>query len=595
MLVSSSRLSYFRSWVRVMAVVALGPVRVALAQPVVAEPNGVMVPQPPSPSEVSCCVTGRGFPADAASLQGLFAYRNDPNLNQYTDARTGPGVFSPLCGFEGTLVLRGGNCRLDFGWYNVNQSGVAPADSEIYTLIPRNDVDVYGNGGVDFCPLAGVPDANHAGEANKCKVKAFSASAIRTDPRYKGGLIGFALRGDSTTRCSETHYSQNELHKSCSGATCPNGGHWLMSLQYESKAFPDSYYLAFEDKPVTTFGPSDEQNDGDFNDFVFFITGVTCAGGGQACDASVGHPERLGVCAVGRTGCAPEGQTPACNPVAEPSAEKCNNLDDDCNGAVDEGDGLCAVGEVCEHGACVKGCGTGEFRCPSSLVCSVTGYCVDPSCKDVVCEAGQVCRGGTCTGGCNGAICPTGQECQLGRCIDPCASIQCEDNQICERGVCISSCSCRPCTQGKACRADGRCVDAGCENKTCEVGSLCIAGECKSACDGVICPGGAACTNGVCGEPVTNVPDKPAGNGGSNGGVIPMGGSSIIVSGATGSGNASNGAGANGSVRRGSGETGGCNCRVGTSPPRGSALLSIAAALALAAGIGGRRRQREGR
>src|SRR6188508_1512357 len=116
------------------------------------EPNGWPIPQPPSPPEVSCCVTGRGYPESAARLDGLFTYRNDPNINWITDAKTGPGVFSPLCGFSGTLVLRGGACKLDFGWYNVKQSG-APTDAEIYTLIPKDDPQVYGaGGGVDFCP-----------------------------------------------------------------------------------------------------------------------------------------------------------------------------------------------------------------------------------------------------------------------------------------------------------------------------------------------------------------------------------------------------------------------------------------------------------
>ncbi|HET9958975.1 MAG TPA: MYXO-CTERM sorting domain-containing protein [Polyangiaceae bacterium] len=589
MLARTSRFAFLKNGSRLLALLSLGAARSAFAQPIVAEPNGVMVPQPPSPAEVSCCVTGRGYPASAASLSGLFAYRNDPNLDQYKDAKTGPGVFSPLCGFEGTLVLRGGNCRLDFGWYNVTAGGAAPADNEIYTLIPKDDVDVYGNGSVDFCPLAGVPDANHQGEANKCKVKSFSAAAIRMDPHYKGGLIGFALRGDKNSRCSETHYSQNELHKSCTGATCPNGGHWIMSLQYESKAFPDSYYLAFEDKPVTTFGPNDEQNDGDFNDFVFFVTGVTCAGGGQPCDASVGHPERKGVCAVGRTGCAAEGQMAACNPIAEASPEKCNNLDDDCDGAVDNGQGLCEPGEVCDRGACVNACGSGEFRCPSDLVCSVTGYCVDASCKDVVCQDGQVCRGGTCTGGCNGAVCPIGQECQLGRCIDPCDSIKCEDNQICEKGVCISSCTCRPCAQGKACRADGRCVDAGCESMTCDAASLCVAGQCKNACEGVVCPGGAACSNGKCGEPLTNY-EPPTNTGGSGGGVIPTNGGSPFVTGGMNSGNASNGTGANSSgTRRGSAETGGCNCHVASN--RGTSAGALAGLLAFASVLARRRRR----
>lgn len=241
---------------------------------------------------------------------------------------------------SGALVLRGGNCKMDFGWYNVTGSSVAPADSDIITIIPNDDPDVYG---IDFCPLAGMPNPQtHPGEVGRCQVKTFEAADIRSHPRYLGGLIGFALRGAPGTLCGETHYSQNELHPSCTN--CTPAAPWIMSLMYESRAFPDSYYIAFEDRPAPSqnqgFGP-DQNNDGDFNDFVFYISGVTCEGGGQVCDLSATRPDLKGVCAVGRTGCAATGVEPPCNPVVEPGVEPCDNLDNDCNGLVDDGD-LCA-------------------------------------------------------------------------------------------------------------------------------------------------------------------------------------------------------------------------------------------------------------
>src|SRR4051812_45129229 len=60
-------------------------------------------------------------------LQTLFNLRGE-TLNWETDALTTPSVFSPLCGFTGTLLLHGGGCMLDLGWYNAVQSGgAAPA------------------------------------------------------------------------------------------------------------------------------------------------------------------------------------------------------------------------------------------------------------------------------------------------------------------------------------------------------------------------------------------------------------------------------------------------------------------------------------
>lgn len=548
----------------------------ALAQ--VTEPNGFPVPQPANADELSCCVTGRGYPASADELQGLFEYRNDPMLDSKKDAKTGPGVFSPLCGFTGTLVLRGGACRLDFGWYNVDPTGKAPADSEIYTLIPRTDTGVYGaNLSVDFCPLAGM--TTNAGEMGKCTVKTFAADNVRTDKRYKGGLIGFALRGDKTTKCQETHYSQNELHAKCT--TCSPQAPWIMALQYESKAFPDSYYLAFEDQPAGDFGKG-KTNDGDFNDFVFFISGVTCEGGGQPCDASASNPALKGVCALGRTGCASaDGGAATCAPVVTPTPEKCDNLDNDCDGTVDNGKDLCPAGKVCDKGTCVSACNTGEFQCEIPLVCNAAGFCVDPSCKDVMCQDGQVCRNGACTGGCNGAKCPTGQECQLGRCIDPCKNVMCPSNQVCDRGVCISSCNCRPCGDGKACASDGRCVDAGCESKNCP-GKLCVNGDCKDPCADVVCPGGATCSDGQCGEPM--ISPNPNASGGSSGiGITPTGSGGFEINIASG-GSASSVAGSTGNNNgsgRVAGEPTGCGCRTVPARGGGAALLGLIGLLAV--------------
>jgi uncharacterized protein (TIGR03382 family) len=46
-----------------------------------------------------------------------------------------------------------------------------------------------------------------------------------------------------------------------------------------------------------------------------------------------------------------------CDPAhcmpGEPTAERCNYLDDDCNDEVDEGDDLCPVGSACLAGKCV--------------------------------------------------------------------------------------------------------------------------------------------------------------------------------------------------------------------------------------------------
>src|SRR4051812_1898122 len=155
----------------------------------VAEPNGLSIPQPISadaPYQTS---------ANSLTLQSLFASRNE-QIDWQQDATTSPAVFSPLCGFTGTLVLRGGGCKVDFGWYNVNPNNVPPLDSEIYVLVPKSD------------PIFNQTFHPQAGEAGQT----FTAAAIQSDPNYKGGLIGFAFKGNPSEVCTQTHYSQRELN-----------------------------------------------------------------------------------------------------------------------------------------------------------------------------------------------------------------------------------------------------------------------------------------------------------------------------------------------------------------------------------------------
>jgi hypothetical protein len=398
-------------WVAgVGALLTLAPgVRAQLAEPAApADPQPLLVPLPVSPNEITDTnntVTTVPNAGNFVSLPALFKYRNE-TINYLTDAKTEPSTFSPLCSFSGTLVLRGGGCKMTFGWYNAVMSGGAPpADNEIYPLIPSTDPTVYG--GTAFTPLA---------TDGPWTLKTFTAQDIRNDANYKGGEIGFALvKGN---QCTQTKYSQRALNQTCT--SCTPKDPFITTVVYASTVTPNAYYMAFEDLPVdpTSFKAN---NDGDFNDFVFYITGLVCSGGGEPCDTKL-----QGACAVGKTDCSEDGKPGECRQVVKPTDEACDNVDNDCNGMVDDGDGLCPAGKVCDHGMCVGACGTGEFRCPTDLDCD-KGFCVDPLCKGKMCEAGKACRAGVCVGACDGVTCPIGQECQLGRCVDLCAGVTCLD------------------------------------------------------------------------------------------------------------------------------------------------------------------------
>ncbi len=488
----------------------------------VLEPNGLSVPIDAVTSETS--------------LQEYFDAEGE-TIDAVAQASTNPQVFSPLCDFQATLVLSGSGTTAAIAWYNVPADPNAAPDA-VYTI---------------------VPDDTPVGEV-------VNAAAIREDPNYAEGLIGFVLMKYGQ-RAYYTEYQRNVF---CSGCETPD--YWKMALTYPSTLYENTYYLAFEDWEGAD-ASSWQGNDGDFNDKVFRFTGVSCVGGGEACDTG-----KIGACGVGLTECSFDGGL-VCKQQIPEQPESCDNVDNDCNGEVDDGD-LCDEGKVCVQGRCVDSCLSGEFPCRTGLVCSA-GFCIDPACDGVVCEAGKVCRGGTCEGACDGVVCPLGQECQLGRCVNLCANVVCDAGAVCEKGVCVATCSCRGCPVELECAASGSCVEPGCDI-TCDVGQACSGGACVDACANAVCPGGASCLAGECGEPV---PGSDSGGTGSGGGIgIDTGSGGIVIgAGGTSSGSgASNGTGASSGVadKREVGEPG-CACRQ-SAPPRGRAFpLGLALALLL--------------
>lgn len=287
------------------------------------------------------------------------------------------------------------------------------------------------------------------------------------------------------------------------------------------------------------------------------------SGAGQPCAV----PGRLGVCAMGRT--VAVGREVTCAQVEPARARRCNGLDNDCDGRLDEGAGLCDGSRVCDRGVCVDGCESGA-PCPSGRVCSPRGTCVEAGCLEVECAPGQRCQQGECVGACDGVTCPRGQRCRAGRCSDPCEGVVCSGNEVCEdhadlstAGQCIPGCQCRPCAAGETCLPDGRCVDEGCANVTCPAGSRCERGECVDRCASPsgarLCLEDEVCRGGRCVAASEATPDD-AGTVGLDGGA---GGPAMEAA-------------------------SGCGCRAG-----GDASGTIGSAgVALAAALAGRRRRR---
>lgn len=403
----------------------------------VIEPNGLHVPGPSS--------SGSETP-----LSTFFTSRGEA-INWVNDAHTTPDVFSPLCGFTATFVLNQAGSHFGLAWYNADVTS-PPTGTELHMLLP----------------------------ANSAVGTTFTGTSIRMDPGYRGATIGFALIG------GETHYTERRWNR----VYTPNGMTWITALVYQSVNTPNAYYVGFEDGGTTGTSWS---NDGDFNDDVFFITGVTCSGGGAACDTGM-----MGVCADGVQQCT-DGGTLSCVPVIGSTTETCNAVDDDCDGMTDNGTALCPTSFVCDHGSCVHQCNSGEFACNGILVCSADGFCVDPACASMTCPSGTVCHAGVCRAPCDGVTCPYGEVCRVDRCVDPCDGVTCPSGQACDAGVCRDACTCLPCSGGLSCNAtSGVCFDAACASTTCGAGMHCAAGACTDDCAGATCPPGQLCMAGGC-------------------------------------------------------------------------------------------------
>jgi hypothetical protein len=118
-------------------------------------------------------------------------------------------------------------------------------------------------------------------------------------------------------------------------------------------------------------------------------TGELCNNIDDDCDGSIDEepevlddPDLEGECNVPPDGtvepCKPghwvcKAGTKVCEGDVQPRSEICNGEDDDCDGEADS-PSPCPSGE-CMNGTCAQPCQSGEFPCPGGLMCQ-QGYCV---------------------------------------------------------------------------------------------------------------------------------------------------------------------------------------------------------------------------
>jgi len=248
---------------------------------------------------------------------------------------------------------------------------------------------------------------------------------------------------------------------------------------------------------------------------------VICPGAGDTCDTGM-----VGVCNEGLTTCVGAGIE--CLSLVPASEERCDALDNDCDGTVDEGDDICGELSVCELGVCQPLCFEGG--CDGDQVCNDAGRCIDAGCDGVTCETGQRCLAGSCVDACEGIVCPEPFGCRAGQCLNICDELTCDECTVCDGAGCVPRCPDVACPSGTECNSTGFCVDTGCTAITCGAGEACVSGSCQDSCIAAVCPSGQECVSGV-GECLSINRPMPEEDGGAvvpDSGTTPPGDGSIM-------------------------------------------------------------------
>ncbi len=176
----------------------------------------------------------------------------------------------------------------------------------------------------------------------------------------------------------------------------------------------------------------------------------------RPCYTGPAGTQNVGICSGGTETCNSAGSAYGpCAGQVLPTQEVCDGLDNDCDGAID--DGIVGIGAACSTGLmgiCSAGttrCINGAFVCvqtqqPRTEICNG----LDDDCNGVVdngatCAANQTCTQGMCTCPnvtCNGACCAPGQVCGGSVCAAPTTTTTTTTTTTPSPGTCTAGPTC---------------------------------------------------------------------------------------------------------------------------------------------------------
>lgn len=468
-------------------------------------------------------------------------------LDYYGPETTGPVPLHP-----GTLAKKGSKYYLAGFNFQIFETNLSEADLKLLGYEPQYDT-------VDLGTVSITTFGTIAGTLTKAD---FGSSCAPSDPpnssaqQFGGG--GITVVGIKTGDPCYTGYAPTKNVGACKGGTwlvsdsgnelclgevlpsseiCSNGTDDDCDGEHDSLD-PDCYSLA----PL----PADADGDGypedvdcdDSNVLVHPDAEELCNGKDDNCNWAVDEsfPE-LGkpcdgpdddLCKNGTSTCAPSGTAVQCaNESPWNIVETCNFIDDDCDGATDEGlqnaCGTCGIEppDVCFDGIDNNCNGAIDEDCGD---CGPDGTACDDG---VPCTTGDTCHGGVCEGEPLDALCSDGNGCTTdvcnpkGGCISIEMAAQCEDGDpctgpdYCQAGACTSGPDiCPDCTTDTECPLPDQCAARQCSAGVCIVvpltgtpcsdaipcttGDLCSDGICKGVPQDTLCSDGNLCTLDTC-------------------------------------------------------------------------------------------------